>query len=85
MSVSSVPCSEFVGEGAEIVIGTPGAVERLIVDVELVSGPSELTEYLMQPDPQADVVWGPFAAVEEPDSVTVVLVDADGIVSPHPH
>jgi hypothetical protein len=76
---------EAVGEAGEIVIGTPEVGTPVRLDAELVSGPSELAEYLMQPQPSGDLVWGPLPGLTQPDSVTVVLVDRDGIVRSHPH
>jgi hypothetical protein len=74
---------EAVGVDSELVIGTPRVTEPLILDATLVFGPSELAEYLIQPRPAGDVVWGVFP--EESDAVTVVLVDNDGTLRPHPH
>ena len=73
-----------VGDTGEIVIAHPkdGAVA---LQVEFVSGPSELTEFLMQPNPSGDLVWGPFPGQEEPDALTIDLVDADRVLRPHPH
>lgn len=75
---------EAVGEHDEIVIAFP-VPGQLELRAELVSGPSELTDFLMQPDPPADVVWGAFPGTEELDSFTVELVDADGVLRAHPH
>jgi hypothetical protein len=74
-----------LGEHNEIVICTRSAAEPLVLDAELISGPSELMDYLMRPLAPVEVVWGPWPGVEEPDSLSVVLVDGDGILRPHPH
>lgn len=76
---------EAVGVDSELVIGTPRMMEPLILDATLVFGPSELADYLIQPRPAGDVVWGVFPGAEESDAVTVVLVDNDGTSRPHPH
>lgn len=73
-----------VGVTDEIVIAAPDS-DPLALDAEFVWGPSELTEYLMQPHSSGDVMWGPFPGVDEPDAITVRLVDADGILRRHPH
>jgi hypothetical protein len=76
---------EALGEDNELVIATPGSMEPLALDAVLVFGSSELSEYLIWPRPTADVVWGRFPGTEEPDAVTVELVDADGTLRAHPH
>jgi hypothetical protein len=74
-----------VGVANDIMIGTPGP-DRLTLAATLVAGPSELTEFLMQPHPPlTEVVWGHMPGVDAPDAVTVVLVDEDGVLRPHPH
>jgi hypothetical protein len=76
---------EAVGEAGEIVIGRPAVETPVRLDAELVYGPSELAQYLMQPQPSGDLVWGPLPGFTDPDSVTVVLVDGDGVMRSHPH
>lgn len=74
-----------VGEDREIMVGVPDDEDPVSLAVELLSGPRELTEFLVQPRPSGDVVWGPYPDVAEPDSETLVLVDSDGVSRPHPH
>jgi hypothetical protein len=69
----------------EIVIGIPSTDDPVSLHAELVPGPSELSEYLMQPQSSGDLVWGPYPGSDDPDSVTLVLADNDGIVRSHPH
>lgn len=74
---------EATGGPGEIMIGVPSVAEPVLLDAELVYGPSELTEYLMQARPPGELVWGAFPGVEEPDSITIVLVDRDGVLRTH--
>jgi hypothetical protein len=70
---------------ADLVIAAPES-DSVALDASEIYGPSELTEYLMQPRlSSGDVVWGPVPRVEEPDAIRVVLVDGDGRLRPHPH
>lgn len=54
---------------------------------DLLSGPSELTEYLLVRPEGALVVWGawPPQTSDGNNVITVLLVDADGVRRPHPH
>jgi hypothetical protein len=74
-----------IGEDREIVVGVPNDDDPVSLAVELLSGPSELTEFLTQPQSSGDLAWGPYPDVDEPESETLVLVDRDGIFRPHPH
>ena len=76
---------EAIGEDCEIVVGVPDVEDPVRLAVEFLSAPSELTELLMQPRSSLDLVWGPYPDVGEPESVTLVLVDRDGVTRPHPH
>jgi len=49
-----------------------------------VSGPSELSEHVMQPSAPGGSGLGP-PGIAEPGSVTVVPVGSDGILRAHPH
>lgn len=70
----------------EIVLGYPdeAAVE---LDVEIVSGPGELTELLMHHREGNLAVWGPWPARRNDgqEAITVDLVDVDGVLRQHPH
>lgn len=75
-----------VTEHGELVLGYPSPDDPEI-DMAIVSGPSELTECLML-RPEGDLaVWGqwPPRVSDGQDAITVDLVDADGILRPHPH
>jgi hypothetical protein len=75
----------ITGSG-ELVLGYP-AQGNSQLDMAIVSGPSELTEHLMLHPEGSLVVWGDWPAREDDgqDAITVDLVDADGMLRPHPH
>jgi hypothetical protein len=70
----------------ELVVGYPDetAVE---LEIEIISGPSELTGFLMQHPEGSLAVWGswPARANDGQDAITLDLVDADGVLRQHPH
>jgi len=70
----------------ELVLGYPSD-DDVEFDVELISGPSELTEYLMFHPEGAVAVWGrwPPRANDGEDGITLDLVDSDGVLRQHPH
>jgi hypothetical protein len=77
---------EEITSHGELILGYPitGSVE---FDVEIISGPSELTEFLMLHPEGALAVWGnwPPRANDGQNGITANLVDADGILRHHPH
>jgi hypothetical protein len=74
-----------VSPAREILLGYP--IEGQVhVQIELVTGPTELTEALMHRVEGGVVFWGPWPSREGgPGTVTIDLVDEDGILRPHPH
>lgn len=69
----------------EIVLGYP-VVGRTMVEVDLVTGSSELSEALMHRPEGGVVFWGPFPSREGGlGTVTLDLVDEDGVLRRHPH
>ena len=56
----------------------------VVEERSLVSGPSELSEHVMQPSAPGGSGLGP-PGIAEPGSVTVVPVGSDGILRAHPH
>lgn len=77
---------EEITSHGELILGYPitGSVE---FTVEIISGPSELSEFLMLRPEGALAVWGswPPRANDGQNGITANLVDADGILRPHPH
>lgn len=70
----------------ELVLGYPSG-SGVELDMNIISGASELTEELMLHHQGAVVVWGPWPARvnDGQTGVTVNLVDADGTLRSHPH
>jgi hypothetical protein len=70
----------------EIVLGYPSDTD-VVLQVDVISGPSELTEQLMHQPEGGQVVWGtwPSPLNDGHNAVTVDLVDEDGVLRPHPH
>jgi hypothetical protein len=56
-------------------------------EMEIISGPSELTEFLMLHPEGPLLVWGQWPPRENDgeNAITVDLVDADGVLRSHPH
>ncbi|WP_432948906.1 hypothetical protein ACQPXM_15000 [Kribbella sp. CA-253562] len=77
---------EEITSAGEIVLGRP-ADSGVELDLDIISGPGELTEYLMHHAEGARVVWGTWPAPlnDGQDAITVDLVDADGVLRAHPH
>jgi hypothetical protein len=77
---------EEITTTGEIVLGYPNEAD-IVVEMDIVSGPSELTEHLMQHPGGEQVIWGAWPApLDDGDNaVTVNLVDADGVLRSHPH
>jgi hypothetical protein len=61
--------------------------DGLTIDVEVISGPIELNEYLAAIGADSQLFYGVFPARDNDGiaAVTVTLPDHDGIVRPHPH
>jgi hypothetical protein len=70
----------------EIVLGYP-APDQAQLEMAIISGPSELTECLILHSEGSLVVWGEWPARENDgeSAITADLVDADGVLRPHPH
>lgn len=70
----------------ELVLGYPQAA-GVELEMDIISGPSELTEELMLHREGDLAVWGrwPDRVNDGQDAITVNLVDADGILRKHPH
>jgi hypothetical protein len=70
----------------ELVLGYPPAA-GVELEMDIISGPSELTEELMLHREGDLAVWGPWPGRvnDGQDAITVNLVDADGILRQHPH
>lgn len=70
----------------ELVLGYPARNDSQL-DMAIISGPSELAEYLMFHPEGSLAVWGGWPTRENDgvDAITVHLVDADGILRMHPH
>lgn len=75
-----------VTQYGEIVLGYPSQdVPEL--DMEIVNGPSELTDFLILHPEGSLAVWGqwPPRQNDGKDAITIDLVDADGVQRSHPH
>jgi hypothetical protein len=83
--VRQVMFDEITRRG-ELVLGYP-ARDSPQLDMAIISGPSELTEYLMVHPEGSLAVWGdwPTRQNDGVDAITVDLVDADGVLRMHPH
>jgi hypothetical protein len=70
----------------ELVLGYPPS-DAPEFEVEIISGPSELTELLMLRPEGSLAVWGqwPPRDSDGENAITVDLVDADGVLRSHPH
>ena len=77
---------EEITSTGEIVLGYPSASD-IVVEMDIISGPSELTEHLMHHPGGELVIWGTWPAqLDDGDkTVTLNLVDADGVLRSHPH
>lgn len=75
---------DAVGMDREIVLGYPA--DRLAFSVELPTGSSELSEALLSHMPGEFVIWGAWPSRDGgPGTLTLDLVDEDGILRQHPH
>lgn len=70
----------------EVMIGRR-PVGSCTIEMDLISGPEELSEYLAEIADGTDVFWGTWPGRDDDgfDAVSVTLVDADGVPRPHPH
>ena len=70
----------------EVVLGYPSP-DSPELEIAIISGPSELAEFLMLHPEGSLAVWGQWPPRENDgkDAITVDLVDADGILRAHPH
>jgi hypothetical protein len=77
---------DTVSDTGEILIGVPRS-NNPAIDVEIISGPNELTEFLSTLSLGAPIFYGVFPARDNDgvNAVTVILPDIDGVVRPHPH
>jgi hypothetical protein len=76
---------EAVSPAREIVLGYP-TEGQIHVDTELVTGPSELSEVLMHHPEGGVVLWGPWPSrTGSSSTVSIDLVDEDGVLRMHPH
>jgi hypothetical protein len=75
-----------VTQYGEVVLGYPSR-DNPEFDMAIISGPSELTEFLMHHPEGALAVWGqwPPRGNDGHDVITIDLVDADGVRRSHPH
>lgn len=75
-----------VTQHGEVVLGYPSSSDPDL-EMTIISGPSELTEFLMLHPEGSLAVWGqwPSRANDGNDAITVDLVDADGALRSHPH
>lgn len=75
-----------VTEYGELVLGYPSP-DAPELEMEVISGPSELAEFLMLHPDGSLAVWGQWPPREDDgeDTITVDLVDADGVLRTHPH
>lgn len=76
----------MIGEDIDIVFGIL-ADDQVSIQVEFISGTSELTEATCDLDSSARVFFGFFPARDNDaiDAVTLQLPDRDGMIRPHPH
>jgi hypothetical protein len=70
----------------EVILGYPSP-DAPELEMEIISGPSELTECLMLHPEGSLAVWGQWPPRENDGkyAITVDLVDADGVLRAHPH
>ena len=70
----------------EAVVGILGE-DGLGIDVEIMSGPNELAEFLLNIKPATQVFYGAFPARDNDGekAITLTLPDIDGMVRAHPH
>jgi hypothetical protein len=76
----------MVRTAGELLIGVPISSSRSI-DVEIISGPHELAEFLSTISLGTLIFYGIFPMHDNDgtNAVTVTLPDIDGVVRPHPH
>jgi hypothetical protein len=76
----------IIARTGEAVVGALGE-DGLHIDVEILTGPNELAAFASKISPASRVFYGVFPARDNDgvQAVTVVLLDADGIVRPNPH
>ena len=77
---------EEITRRGELVAGYP-VPDNAQLEMAIISGPAELTELLMLHPEGSLVVWGEWPPRENDgeSAITVDLVDADGVLRPHPH
>lgn len=70
----------------EVVVGRV-ADDGLLIDVEYLSGPTEVAEFLSQVPIGSSFLCGPFPGRDDDgiNAITMTLPDNDGIVRAHPH
>ena len=77
---------KIIAETGEVIIGVLDE-DGLHIDVEIITGPNELTEFASTTSFTSHVFYGVFPARDNDGvrAVTVTLPDTDGIVRAHPH
>lgn len=77
---------DLTSPSREILVGYPASDETSF-KVELVTGPSELGELLLGRREGTPVVWGtwPESAPDDGSTITIYLVDEDGVQRRHPY
>lgn len=77
---------ELLTARGELIVGYPDH-HAPDFTMEIISGPSELTDFLMRHPEGCLAVWGewPPPSNDGVDAVTIQLVDEDGVQLQHPH
>jgi hypothetical protein len=75
-----------IAETGEVIIGVLGE-DSLLIDVQMLTGLDELTEFASTIGSTSRVFYGVFPARDNDGvrAVTVTLPDTDGVIRPHPH
>jgi hypothetical protein len=82
----SVAISELLVRYGEVLVGTISKNE-IEIDIEVITGESELSELRSTLDFGARLFYGVFPARDNDgvNAINVTLPDRDGVVRPHPH
>ena len=77
---------KIIAETGEAIIGVLGE-DGLHIDVEVITGSDEITEFASAVTSSSRVFYGVFPARDNDGvrAVTVTIPDRDGVVRPHPH
>jgi hypothetical protein len=80
------PMKRIIAETGDVVAGVL-ASDDLHLDMQVISGPTEVDEFIAAVGDSEHLFYGPFPSSDDDgvNAITMVLPDLDGVVRPHPY